>query len=138
MTGQRATPRFSSTSSARQSTTAVLPSRLAVTAACEVAPPRAVSSPETRVIMAMSSGTVSGRSSTIGSPGFSVASLIDLAGAHRYPAGVSSAGHAHADGHGGPEAPRRGVEIRGVLGLLLHHGPLLQDVEVVGRHPTRR
>ena len=56
---------------ARQSTTAVLPRRLAVTAACEVAPPRAVRRPATRVIMAMSSGTVSGRSSRMGSSGAS-------------------------------------------------------------------
>ena len=54
-----------------QSTTAVLPRRLAVTAACDVAPPRAVRMPLTRVIMAMSSGTVSGRSSTMFSCGAS-------------------------------------------------------------------
>ena len=45
--------------------------RLAVTAACEVEPPRAVRIPMTRVIMAMSSGTVSGRSSTMLSSGAS-------------------------------------------------------------------
>ena len=65
------TPSLSTTSRSMHSTTAVLPRRLAVTAACDVAPPRAVRMALTRVIMAMSSGTVSGRSSTMLSSGAS-------------------------------------------------------------------